>query len=387
MRASPYAEGALCRCGFTVDHEDLVATRARFVGTDERATALRHAGRFIPIPQAEPGIRVGSFADLNKVSWWRRPEKMTPEYPDSIDAEARRIAKSYGLEVQEQEVFGTHLVLSRPGGQRENLERHFMYGMAPLDQIGECIASMFLAIVTKHGPGKLWGLSGIVHPISDDDPGAAEVSDVGGVPHVWLRSAYFHDPVLAAVRAPTMDEQDCLSKLTGDRVDWVCDTCKGFGFGMHRCKGPDPVAGETSVATPAGPLTFKRTVVSRDGAMQSIQLKASERSPLAFTTGPTNQVWPRSFRTLPDGRVETEWADVEVARESVMYDGTPLGILLDKDRERRQEIGRAMRTPFTTLQRDAISAWNSDRLRAKLKASAAADKARETSVVVDLEDL
>jgi hypothetical protein len=310
-------DGAICRCGFTIDHGDLVATRARFVGADERAAALRQAGRFTPIPQAEPGIRTSSdFGALSMVSWCRRSEGLLPGTAESIDAAARASAKIHGLDVQAQEPAGAALMVPRAGGHIETIKRHVMYGLAPWGRLDECANQMIKAVDGLHGPGRLWVLNGVVHPILDD--GGVSVSDVGGVPHVWLRSVYFHDP--ARVEQP----------------EWNRKTIRiaNAGFDKHQ-------AG-------SGPPRF----------------------------------WPRSHKSLADGRVETE-----VARDDVTYDGTPLGILLDMDRERRQEIGVAMRFTFTAIQRDAVSAYHSDRLRAKLKASAAADKARETSVVVDMEDL
>jgi hypothetical protein len=68
----------------------------------------------------------------------------------------------------------------------------------------------------------------------------------------------------------------------------------------------------------------------------------------------------------------------------VEYDGVKLRDLLDIDARRRDE-----RNPFRKLslaQRAAVSAHWSAELRAKVAAGAAADKARETSVVVDLEE-
>lgn len=70
----------------------------------------------------------------------------------------------------------------------------------------------------------------------------------------------------------------------------------------------------------------------------------------------------------------------------VEYDGSPLRNLLRIDGEAQREYGGLGRTGFSATQRAAVSAYWSAQLRAKVAASAAADKAREPSVVVDLED-
>lgn len=73
----------------------------------------------------------------------------------------------------------------------------------------------------------------------------------------------------------------------------------------------------------------------------------------------------------------------------VKYDGATLRTLLEYDEGRRREThpnhvaAAARRTP---AQRAAVSAYWSAQLRAKVAASAAADKAREPSIVVDIED-
>lgn len=445
-------DGAICRCGFTIDHGDLVATRARFVGADERAAAMRQAGRFTPIPQAEPGIRTSSdFGALSMVSWCRRSEGLLPGTAESIDAAARTSAKIHGLDVQAQEPAGAALMVPRAGGHIETIKRHVMYGLAPWGRLDECATEMVMAIAAEYGPGKLWVLNGVVHPISDD--GGVSVSDVGGVPHVWLRSVCFHDPVSAEQvnRCPW-----CRTPLTKAAAFHIAKCQCGFAISstdMDIARSKLSPADHDYHMKQHGALpraerarTLGRSAVSCVPAIQPIQVKLNEtvwrinaalghvvtlqnvsgssagtvtikadsasvppqnrisltttdedighaaRSGIpmvASATGQANQVWPRSFRTLPDGRVETEWSGTEVAREDVTYDNEPLSRLLRFDEKARREnvVSQCARSSFTTLQRDAVSAYHSDQLRAKLKASGAADKARETSVVVDMEDL
>jgi len=83
-------------------------------------------------------------------------------------------------------------------------------------------------------------------------------------------------------------------------------------------------------------------------------------------------------------------AEYQAARTDpldVEYDGVKLRLLLDQD-EMRQRTERPLRQfePLSCAQRAAVSAHWSAALRAKVAAGAAVDKAREISVVVDLED-
>ncbi len=89
-----------------------------------------------------------------------------------------------------------------------------MYGLAPLDRVSEAAGRMIDAIAVRHGPGRLLPLLDIVHVIADD--GMMRVADVGGVPHVFLRSAYFFEPrpTSASAAAPI---------FAGDQVEWFPD--------------------------------------------------------------------------------------------------------------------------------------------------------------------
>jgi len=95
--------------------------------------------------------------------------------------------------------------------------------------------------------------------------------------------------------------------------------------------------------------------------------------------GPTIQ---GTFYIPPDPAPTIDPLDVE-------YDGSTLRKLLEWDTAIRREDAWTREGPgrgFTPAQRDAVSAHWAEQLRAKVAASAEADKARETSVVVDLED-
>lgn len=69
----------------------------------------------------------------------------------------------------------------------------------------------------------------------------------------------------------------------------------------------------------------------------------------------------------------------------VEHDGVKLRVLLECDARRRSEIGNSRHITFTPAQRAAVSAHWSAALRAKVQASREADKARQLSVVVDME--
>lgn len=111
-----------------------------------------------------------------------------------------------------------------------------------------------------------------------------------------------------------------------------------------------PVVEATIVSDSANPYTWR---------MVTVDIKTGKASP-----GPIVAV--------------IDPLDVEV-------DGNTLRecLVLDEIMRRDWYGGRAL----TTAQRSAVSAHWSAQLRAKIADGAAADKARETSVVVDLEDL
>jgi hypothetical protein len=69
----------------------------------------------------------------------------------------------------------------------------------------------------------------------------------------------------------------------------------------------------------------------------------------------------------------------------VVVDGVKLRKLLELDWRNRREKGET-HNMLSPTQRAAVSAYWSARLRAKIAVSAAAEKTRQPSVVVDLED-
>jgi len=192
LRPSHAADVARCQCGFEVDGIHLYATRK--FSESERAAQLLARGRMVPIPQHEPGVRVGrDAAALRDVGWDHRWEQWPawhslPGFPKAVCGAARTRGAELGL-LYAGEAAGAMLAL--PDG-RTLTERRSMYGLAPAGFERDCARSMVDAIVAEHGPGRWWTLAGAVHIIVDDE--RSPVCDIGGVPHVGMRSLYFHDP-------------------------------------------------------------------------------------------------------------------------------------------------------------------------------------------------
>lgn len=273
LRSRPDIDAARCRCGFEVDGMSLHS--ASRLPESGRAVYLLAHGRTVPIPQHEPGIRVGPDAGaLRSFGWDHRYEPWRPGSDRAAIAgvvAATAIERRYeiGL-VHAGETLAATLTLDDGSLLTE---RRLMYGLAPAGSESECARQMVDAISAAHGPGRWWTFAGVgaVHFILSE--GDAAVCDIGGVPHVALRAIYFHDPA----------------------------------------------------AKPVDPL------------------------------------------------------DIE-------YDGASLRGLLVSDEAARHDRNIFAQTHRTPAQRAAVSAHWSAQLRAKVAASATADKAREPSVVVELED-
>lgn len=315
LRSHPAQDAVLCRCGFTVDHEVMLAAERRA----NRDVFLRHHGRWTPIPQATPGVRVsGGFAGLADLCWDTRLERWpVAGLQDAAVAEGAK----HGLAYQPGDHLGQYLVVKH-GSERVNLERHCMYGVAPRAKEIEAAEQMVRAIAVKHGRGRWFSTCEAVHVIADD--GLARVADIGGVPHVFLRAAYFHDP------APVID----LSKLTKD------PTSPGFRY------------------VSAGPTT----PITRAGRLDAI-IAAAQRGQITLEHA-------RELMNAPefDLPAPVDQLDVE-------YDGWKLRDLLEvstaiaQERQCDPRLQHPLPIPMTAAQRLAVSTHLSAELRRKVEAS------------------
>lgn len=442
-------DGYQCRCGYTIGGESVVAIRAACasLGPDEVANGMRANGRIEQRPQFEPGIHISAeFSSIAARLWCRRFDAslLSPGVTRDIDIAVRAELQRQRLEVQKQEAIGAHMVVQRAGGKLDRLERGMLYGIAPVDQLAECARQMVHVIAMTRGPGRIWFLLAPVHAIEDD--GMVAVGDVGGVPHVIMRSAYFHDPeretsVGRADRA-IKEAELAARKLAANRVDPADFLAKRneqrlAHLAMMTAMQLNAASSEANLENTAGTwkpagrfeavLTLEQTgVITREQARELLDMPepaitpphqpgallappglerltktiwgsesakmAAMRSvgtPLAVSSGGIpSQVWPGSFRSLPDGRIETEWSDSEVVPLLVKYDGKSLAELWSENRlaNRDARDGLRARKEWTKLQRDAVSGHLSDQLRAKVKASTEADKARQVSVIADSEE-
>jgi hypothetical protein len=185
MRLSYADDSIICRCGFTVDGLALMAAERHA----DPKSHLMATGHWTPIPKAEPGIRVSDqFSTLDALCWDRRGEQWSV---DGLQNAAIAEGAKHGLAHQPGNHRGECLLTERDGKRIEH-RRHVMYGVAPRGREVEAAEQMVRAIAVKHGRGRWFSTLDAVHVIADD--GLARVADIGGVPHVFLRAAYFHDP-------------------------------------------------------------------------------------------------------------------------------------------------------------------------------------------------
>ena len=324
---------AICRCGFTVDHEVIVMARDR----PDATPRLIASGRWTPIPKAEPGIRISeSFAELSAVMWDPRLGAVGL-CADGMVIAAEYEARRAGLVQQPGDAKGQYLCIEREpsghgvGRSAVQLERHHLYAIAPFRSEVEAAGQMLRWIAAKHGPGRIWHTLAAVHYIADD--GMMRVADVGGVPHVVLRSLYFHQPTCPLCSRP-------------------CDRLEVGGVKISGC--PCVGSGDRAVAIDLSKLT-------KDP-------KSRGYSYSQYTPCIDRAAW--MLRGVPPTAVDP--LDVE-------YDGEKLLALLYKqayNADERNDYGGPFR--FTPLQRDAISAHWSAELRAKIAASKQKDRNQVT---------
>lgn len=188
LRGRTVANEFICRCGFTVDDEAIIA-----FGSDPARLIV--AGRMTPIPDGQPGIYVtDQLGTLIDKCWDPRPcSPLPPEVDRAIREAAIEHGAKRGLLFQHDQARGAFLVVEGPSGERRELRRSTMYGLAPRGREIEAARMMVDAIAVKAGPGRWWSLLDPVHVIADD--GRICIADVGGVPHVRMRAVYCHDPL------------------------------------------------------------------------------------------------------------------------------------------------------------------------------------------------
>lgn len=213
---------AQCRCGFTVGGPTLLA--ADGLTDPVRRDRLLAAGRMESPPIATPGIRISSnYADLCAVCWDRRCEPRTAQTPPPVMIrDAALVAGALrGLAFQSDQAIGRYLVIQLPDGTSRNAEREHLYALAPLGEEVEAARRMVAAIADKHGPGRWWSLLDPVHLIEDD--GRIKIADVGGVPHVFMRALYVHDPAPAPIKKPLSPYDDLYTehKAALKAGDWL----------------------------------------------------------------------------------------------------------------------------------------------------------------------
>lgn len=404
-------DGYQCRCGYTISCESVVAIQAACasLGPDEVANGMRANGRIEQRPQFEPGIHISAeFSSIAARLWCRRfnSSLLSPGVTRDIDIAVRAELQRQRLVCQSQEAFGEFMVVQREDGNQDRLERGMVYGITPLDQLAECARQMVHVIAMTRGPGRIWFLRDPVHPIDD---GGLHVGDVGGVPHVIMRSVYFHDPEqetsVGRVDRAIKEAELAARKLAAHRVDPAEFLAKrneqrlAHLAMMTRAmvsEGVPPPAGleNATTLTLAGRFDAvlamaQSGVITREQARELLDMP--EPGPFPY------RAYPSSFTTKPDGTTETTWSSTEVDPLLVKYDDVALRHLVEIDDAIRQERSAydcwvsagytgPLPIPMTKLQRDAVSAYLSDQLRAKVKASVEADKARQVSIVVDSEE-
>lgn len=323
FRRSYADDGLLCKCGFEVAYEAMMVAEQRGI-----PLAATH-GTFRAIPQSTAGIRVGrKFGELTKDAWFA-DAMPAPQLPD-LSAHAIAYGAKLGLRHQSQEFRGSHLVVQRSNGERVQLERDPVYGLCRPHEVLECVERM-VDLIANDGPGDWWTMMGAIHAVTDN--GLVWWDAFGGEPHLRLRH-------LGAV----------------DR---------------------DASRPTTKVVTSTGHVDDVRYIPA--AAVDALLATHSSQTPILRRERGV-QVWAKAIRTLPDGQYEHQCAEHPVDPLDVTYDYVALRDLLIRDVTRQREMLRTVPTP---LQRDAVSRHWSAQLRAKVEASAAAERARRTSVVVD----
>lgn len=312
MRLSYADDSALCRCGFTVDHEVILGSR----GQHDPAAYMLAWGRETKPPRAEPGIRVSEqFSELDAVCWDRRGEDWKVAGLHDV---AVLTGDQHGLAHQPGNHRGIGLAVAR-GSERVEIRRSVMYGVAPRGDEREAAKRMVAAIANKHGRGRWFSMLDAVHVIADD--GLARVADVGGVPHVFLRAVYFHDP-----------EQ------------------------TH----------ETAEGAPPPALASWRTPLSQGGRQMWLKAQSEDTSADA------------------EFRYKSTWSNVPVDPLDVTYDGWALRDLLEVSAAIAQEravdprLTHPLPIPMTSLQRGAVSAYQSAELRKRVEAPKQKDRNQVT---------
>lgn len=330
LRPISYDDSARCRCGLEVSAVAIVSAR-----TKGRPLSVAD-GRFVPIPQAAPGIRVGrSFTEVTRDGWDARQEPLPAGFPD-LAAHAERYGATLGLRLQRHPFLGKHLVVGGPDGHLVQIEREMVYALCRPHEVMECTERM-VEIIAAGGPGNWWATAGAVHAIADD--GLVRFCDVGGEPHIYLRALY----------GVCRDKRDLsvIRQAAQDADRRTAEAVAKFNVELYL----DDVARQIRAINPAN-------IVPIGDMLKVTRLKVTLVAP--------------------------DPLDVE-------YDGVPLRDLVLEDTRRRREgmielsdvpewLLRQRGAMMTPTQRAAVSDHWSAQLRAKAEASRKAECEREVSV-------
>lgn len=405
MRASPNIDGVRCRCGFEADGEVLMY--AAGLPLNQRPLHLLHYGRMVEQPKADPGVRVSDqFSELDALCWDTRGE----QWPiDGLQDAAIANGMECGLAHQPGNHNGQYLCIEREPRNgavqaAEQLKRNVMYGIAPRGNEIEAAERMVCAIANKHGHGRWWSTLDAVHVIADD--GLARVADVGGVPHVFLRAAYFHDPSCPLCGEPcdritvgshTINGCPCVGTDRAVAIDLSKLTKDPASQGYDYATPPRTRAGQLESVLYAAQIGAISSEVAREMLDATTPRARDRRERVTAESTPLQTVeqWrlPRGqpvylksqsedLSATAEFRYKSTWSDTPIDLLDVEYDGVTLRVLLACDEgQRRYEATGAQYKP-TPLQRSAISAHWSAELRAKVAASKECEH-RQVTIEVD----
>jgi hypothetical protein len=95
-----------------------------------------------------------------------------------------------GLRHRGSESGASYMVHER-NGTKYQVERRDLYAICPLGEEPEAAARVVEHIAAKHGPGDWWTVGAQPVDYCGDD-GKIPCGDIDGIPHILLRSYYYH---------------------------------------------------------------------------------------------------------------------------------------------------------------------------------------------------
>lgn len=119
--------------------------------------------------------------------------------PLDVDAVCRAAAAHLRLDIQTPELLGQCLIFDDQGVTKK-LGRTRLYGLAiPGVDARDCAVAMLARVAERHGPGRVWTLSGMPHYIRDDGMTVAAPLEIAfdgrrvRAEHVVMRFFYGHE--------------------------------------------------------------------------------------------------------------------------------------------------------------------------------------------------